>query len=442
MINKIKQHHITLQIEYAINKILSIKINILSLFYFIILLLPLIQTELRIRIGAGWQLYIPLIFLLFIAILVKKKKDFINYFISIFILFLLMIISDIYGYMVFHDYPLTSNLISQIVSLEARMGVESVRYVTSIVFFFITLYLIKSFTILLKSTKMFLYAVLFQAFYGAYEFLVKFVFTFLPLINSKAYSHGTYRVFGTFYEPSQYGQFILIGMLVLILYKRVLKQFNIYDNSIFVKHYKKLLLLFLIALLLSLSRAAMLAGFIVYIIHLISSLYSLRKIVKVIIFSGIITLLFTMYVNIVLTDQQYQNWIYLLTSDTGNGLIARINGVIDGLIVSISYSFTNYLGIGQGTLILTSGNTPFLLRLISETGILVSFGYLIFISSILYNNSRNIIFKDIKHHIFLIVIALLIIQLNYSSTNDPWIWFLLALLYKFPKLIKEQNSIK
>ena len=152
----------------SISKKTSIRVNLLGIFYLIVFLLPLIQTELRIRVGAGWQLYIPLIFLLYISIL-TKKRDFYNYFIMGNVLMLLMLVSNFYGYYIYSDYHLTQDLLKHIVSIEGRMGVESVRYTSSILFFLTTLYVVNNFSVLIKSLRWFLYASLFQGIYGIYE---------------------------------------------------------------------------------------------------------------------------------------------------------------------------------------------------------------------------------------------------------------------------------
>jgi hypothetical protein len=426
---------------FVISKILSVKVNIVKLYYIIILLLPLIETELRIRIGAGWQLYMPLIFLLFFSILVKKK-DFYNHFIIAIILILFMLISNLYGYYIYKDYPLTLDLISQIQNLEFKIIVESVRYVSVIFFFVATLYLINTRDRLLNSFKYFLYAVFYQALYGVYEILAKTILTFLPLINSKAYSHNTIRVHGTFYEPSQYGLFILIGILTLLLYKSIIDQHNYRCSNMFVKHYKKILLLFLIALILSLSRAAFLVGLALLFIYFIMSVTRVRYLLKI---TGLIISIFgifVIYINLILTSGQYEHWVFLLTSDIGNGLIARIYNTIDDINNQFYFVINNILGIGEGVISLQFGMIPFIFRLAIEKGVFIFVGYAIFISSIYIKGFFYVKDKIIRTNMLLLLTGLIAIQLNYSSTNDPWIWFLFAMLFNAPLVIKRRTKVR
>lgn len=428
-------------ILHATNKILSIRINIYKLFYLIIFLLPLIQTELRIRVGAGWQLYIPLIFLLFLVIL-RKRQNFYNYGLAILILLIFTILSNLFGYFEYKDFSLSEDLLQQIQTIEARMLVENVRFIASMLFFIITLYLLKSYQLLLKSLKVFLYASLFQAVYGVYEFVQKTALDFLPLLNDKGHSHGTFRLFGTFYEPSQYGQFMLISILSLILYGSLNKTIPHHVKSdFFMKHYKKVLILFFVTFLLSLSRAAFLIGFVVLIIYFLSSITSIKRLFRLGIFLFFVFLSFYIYVNSVLTQAEYDTWVYLLTSDTGNGLIARIYMIFSYFNDIVNYISLHPYGVGNGVSIVENGMVPFLFRLIIESGLIIFFAYLIFVRLIFLRNKLYTKNKIVRINIFMVVIGILIMQLNYSSTNDPWVWFLLALLYKAPKLIKKEQLL-
>jgi len=430
------------QINYTINKILSIKINIYNTFYLIIFSLPLVQTELRIRIGAGWQLYVPLIFLLFVVILKKRKKSFYNYGLTTLILLIITLLSNIFGYFEYKDFSLSEGLMQQIHTIEARMLVENVRFISSILFFLITLYLLRSYQLLLKSLKIFLYASLFQAIYGIYEFISKIVFHFLPLLNTKGYSHNTTRLFGTFFEPSQYGQFMLISMLSLILYSSLNNIFSQYIKSdLFMKNYKKILFLFFVTFLLSLSRAAFLIGFVVLIIYFLSSITSIKRLLRLVIFLSFVSLSFYIYLSSVLTQTEYENWTYLLTSDTGNGLIARIYSIFDYFSSVTYYIYSHPFGIGNGLAMLENGMLPFFFRLPMESGLIIFLSYLLFVFLILLRNEIYTKNKIIKLSIFMLLTGILISQLNYSSTNDPWIWFLLALLYRAPKLIRKEQII-
>jgi hypothetical protein len=434
MINTIKKYAVIEQVNYAINKILSIKINLLSLFYFIILLLPLIQTELRIRAGAGWQLYIPLIFLLYFSILVKKK-DFYNYSILIIVSLIFISVSNLCGWYLYKDFPLTSSLLQQIKSLEARMGVETVRFFSSILFFFLTIYFIKDINVFQKSLKYFLYTAFFQAIYGFYEFISKIFINILPLLNSKAYSHGTFRVFGTFYEPSQYGQFMLISILVLVLYKSFIKIFFFNNNDFFIKNYKKIFLFMLLMLFASFSRAAMLSGIMTIVIYFIFSMTNIKKVSQIFGFILLLSLLFFTIIKISLTQKELDTWLFLLTSDTGNGGIARINGIFYNLYLSWIFLLKNFLGIGEGSMIIQFGMIPMFPRLLIENGIFIGLFYILFLIKLVFN-TKKIIIKQLRINFYILIGGLIIIQMNYSSDNDPWIWFLLALLYSFPKLLK------
>ena len=423
----------------SISKKTSIRVNLLGIFYLIVFLLPLIQTELRIRVGAGWQLYIPLIFLLYISIL-TKKRDFYNYFIMGNVLMLLMLVSNFYGYYIYSDYHLTQDLLKHIVSIEGRMGVESVRYTSSILFFLTTLYVVNNFSVLIKSLRWFLYASLFQGIYGIYEVIAKTALTFLPLVNSKAYHHGTFRVYGTFYEPSQYGQFMLIGILCLFLYKSLAKSHNLSVSDVLIKHYKKVYLVMSAGLMLSLSRAAFVATAFIMFVYLLASIFSLKRFITLISAVLVIWLSFFIYLNHFLSEEESRRWIYLLTSSSGNGLLARIERTFIGIYAILTRMVQHPLGIGQGVAILMSGTMPFMFRLVIESGVLVWIGYIVFLFNVWFRNIFHIKNTEIKINLLLLYLALLIIQFNYSSDNDPWIWFLLAILFKVSTILKKEDS--
>ena len=441
--NYIQNNNFMKQLIYTINKILSIRLNIYKIYFTIILFLPFIQTNLRLRFGAGWQLYIPLIFLLYFIILLKRK-DFYNYFVLITISIIFILVSDFYGLYLYRDFSLSSNLLHQIKSLGARISVETIRFLSSIIFFFLTIYLIKNITMLQKSLKYFLYTSLFQAIYGFYEFISKVFFHFLPLLNSKAYSHGTYRIFGTFYEPSQYGQFMLISILVLILYKSlttvVIKN---YQYDFFIKNYKKILFFMLIMLFFSFSRAAMLSGMIVIFVYSILSMKNIKRIFQIFGFIFILALSFFIFIKINLTEKELDAWIYLLTSDTGNGAIARINGVFYNLYLSWVFLVNNFLGIGQGSIIIKFGMLPMFPRLLIENGVFIGLAYIVFLMNLILN-TRNLSIKRLRINFYILIVGLIMIQMNYSSDNDPWIWFLLAIIFKSKYIlnnyIRNENS--
>jgi hypothetical protein len=421
-------------------KIINAKINILHLFYLIIILLPLVDTILRVRIGAGWQLYIPLIFLLFLS-LVVKYKDFSKYFSIAIIVIIFLIFSNIIGYIQYYDYKLPDMLISQVGALEYRMIVESIRYLSALFFFISTLYLVRNTKVLGRVLIFFLYSVLIQSVYGIYEFLVKKNQMILPLLSERSSDSANIRVYGTFYEPSQYGQFMLIGLLVLILYKCLTYYNNNIDSSIFTRNYKAFLVLFFISIILSFSRAAFVILIAVLFIYFILSMTKFRKIISIISMCVFIGVIFFIYIKFSLSMVEYERWLALLSADTGNGLVARINMVFDSLFRMSQYVVNNPFGVGSGTVqILGMGAAPIIFRFFVEQGIFIGILYVVFLWSILVRVKMYSIEKNLKISIYLLFTAMLMVQANYNSTVDPWFWFILAILFKAPYILKRQKK--
>lgn len=416
--------------NYAKNKILSIRFNFSRLFYLIIFLLPFIQTELRIRIGAGWQLYIPLIFLLFFSLMVKINK-FKNFVFLTIILFISMLFSNIYGYYLINNfYSLSMDQLQQIQSIEAVMSVETFRWIACIMFFSITLFMTKNLLIYLKALRIFIFSVFFQALYGIYELIVKLYLSFLPLLNIKAYSHDTFRVFGTFFEPSQYGLFILVGITIFAYYLSLLKRINYQiQYDLLFKYQNIIFIILIIALFLSLSRAAMLIGIVLLLINFLISLFRANHLIKNLFIISFIAFFAYLYLFVFLDDNKRETWFYLLTSNEGNGLFARIYLVINDMYEFLILFFYNFLGTGQGTaIILEQGMVPFIFRFFLENGFFISISYLFFIFTII-RRAKKRHYKFTKKTLLISLITICLIQFNYNSTTDPWIWFLFALLY-------------
>ena len=102
----------------------------------------------------------------------------------------------------------------------------------------------------------------------------------------------------------------------------------------------------------------------------------------------------------------------------------------------------NILGIGEGVISLQFGMIPFIFRLAIEKGVFIFVGYAIFISSIYIKGFFYVKDKIIRTNMLLLLTGLIAIQLNYSSTNDPWIWFLFAMLFNAPLVIKRRTKVR
>ena len=99
-----------------------------KLFYLSVFFLPLVDSVLELRVGAGWEIYIPLIFISFFI-----TPQIFNYRISlVFILAVISVVTSGIVGLLLVDGNISENLRSQVHSPEAGIFVESIRFTASI----------------------------------------------------------------------------------------------------------------------------------------------------------------------------------------------------------------------------------------------------------------------------------------------------------------------
>jgi hypothetical protein len=416
----------------------NFKVSIFTLLKLMVFLLPFVQFNFNLRLGAMWTLSNVIVIIIFLNYLMQNNYKKINRFIIFLCLVIIFLLfSDLIGFLIHFDDKLTIVNIEQIKSIPVLYIVNTFKLVISLIMVFLIFTYINTLDKYQQILKVFLYSSLFQAIYGIYEEVLMYYMPNLHLLlNAKAYYYRSWRIFGTFFEPSQCGQFMLVSILVLNFYLYMQK--NIINKDFFYTNYKKILFLFIFVLLLSLSRTALLVGLILFILHVIINLKKIKILIKSFLFLATIIIIFFIYVNIFMSQQEYDAWIYLLTADRGNGGFARINEALMFFYSLIGKVIENPFGEGLGILTLDSDQDlpkAFVFRLLLEGGLFVFIMYYIIISKILW----QILFleKNGRNKLLLLLIGILLIQINYNSLHDSWIYFILIMLYIYPSLVQK-----
>jgi hypothetical protein len=176
-----------------------------------------IENAIEVRIWAGWQLWIfPLVVLSIYyffsenkPLIIKKQGVF------FFLLLVTAITSSLFG-LLFIDYPpLSEILIRQIVSHEARIIVSIIRFVVCIFGILLMLHYSKIYPSWPKKGLLtFLKGGSLVAIYGLYEFILSLLDIKLYLLPGSWGTISTVRSASLFYEPSQFGFFCVVLLLL------------------------------------------------------------------------------------------------------------------------------------------------------------------------------------------------------------------------------------
>jgi len=83
------------------------------------------------------------------------------------------------------------------------------------------------------------------------------------------------------------------------------------------------------------------------------------------------------------------------------------------------------LGLGQGALIFTQSMVPFSFRLPCELGLPAAALYAILV---IFALCRCVHLGPSWWAGLMVLLALLMVEGNYNTTNHPWLWFVLALI--------------
>ena len=411
----------------------------------IVLTLSLVDGSLRIRIGAGWQIStIMTIFLLmhvFTKGIVKRHK--VNTFVFALVSGLIIISSAI-GFLSYSDSIKISTLIaSQVSSIEERMFVEMIRLISGIaIFFLITIY-IDSKEKLLEISKYFIYGSLLQAFYALYEFSVKFtgMVGYLPLFRGgDEHVANLPRAFGTFYEPSQLGLFIVVSVFVYMWYLSSLKVVHMNNNTqtLYKRRYLFMFILAL-ALLASLSRAGLIVFIASYSIYILLNIERLFKKPTYILMAIFFSWIFYELAIVLYGENYFISWwnlVYHADKDTGNSIASRLNGLPTYFQIVTKVLLSSPFGSGVGNLMFTYSMVPFFFRIIGELGIFIT---VLYFSALTYMLVKIKTFRHSRSELFILFISIILTQLNYNTIGHQWIWFVMSLIF-VSKCINTKSS--
>lgn len=410
---------------------------IVSVYYLILPFLPIVDGVLKVRIGAGWEpsvIFSMLLFLVCVYVFrVEKRVRAIFLIMSVISLFL--IISNFFG-MAFYapGISLSPKQIEQVGSAELRMVVESTRYLVCVFVMVFTILYLDRIDVIMRSAKFFLLGASIEALYGVFEFLVKVLGLagVIPLLRQGGNVQTIFRVYGTFFEPTNFGQFMACSFLFFFGYTKLSEYYNLKEDF-FVRHKHVFFLLFLIAVLLSFSRMAFLAIVISIILKVVFDYLSLSLprmktasywLVCFLVLSVVVV--FSVY-HIIGSDY-LDLWLLYAFSWSGdveneNTAFARSSTFMEMLVSGLRLLAEFPLGIGQGMAFLESPFTPFWIRLPIETGVIV---FALFCGVFLYTAANSVKNSRVGYFFMPCIFCLYICMVNYNSTNHIWPWFLIG----------------
>lgn len=401
------------------------KINLVNIYYCILFLVSLVYGYVRIRFGAGWEIYLPLIFILSIAFLHKRVTITKEIFLLLMVV-LLTILTNIVMYVYFFNQNIVDSFNSSI-TLDSRMVVEFIRFFSAIFFIIISFWLVNSYDRFIKSIYFFILGSLIQALYGVLEFFLKWNGITYFLLNDKSVSMSNIiRSYGTFFEPSQFGIFIGGSLLLYLVFLKIGKN-SIYAKSILYRNVKTVIFIYMLALLFSLSRAAFIAIFIALLPYFFKNLFKFKfYFAGLLIFIGIYFFLDS----IPFLQEKIEKGFSLTESDYENTLLNRIFSVLN-LLYQFNDRLIDYpLGVGTGISTLLYGHSGAVFKIIFELGLITSllFGWIF----------MNLLYAIIKTRYYKIELISLLIFLsvalvNYDSYVHIWIYFMLFVIYSTHK---------
>jgi hypothetical protein len=394
---------------------------------------------LRIRIGAGWQLVFFPLFLLFLHHLstIGEKElsspwSQFSYFLPI-ALFLPFILSNVVG-LLGYDNSKIFDIDNENITLYLSMFVNSIRYFFVLLFIYISLTFLKNSFRVNRAIEMFLFTSVMQGIYGIYEFLLKKNGVYSFILNEKAVNNITPRPFGTFYEPSQFGNFIIASILLYFVYISYAKIIN--HNSFLVKYRKIAIIILFMSAILSLSRSAFLSFAISIVI--LSPYFLFKKETYKIIFTifGCLFLINLVY-NLEFLLISYENSFRIYESSYENTVLNRV----DSILTLMSNMPIHLVGVGVGVSDLLNMRVGAWFTYVYDLG-MINF---LFVGIIILNIFKSIITvrnKQLKYTLLLLHIYMVIILFSYDSYLHLWIWFLFIIMYIISSLLaKKVNNL-
>lgn len=193
-----------------------------KIFHVLILTLPWIKG-LTIKIGAQWELYIPLCWILLLRAWLKTSnpsftQGFQKYYPHAFLLAAISLFSSAFTLLARQIPPLDPAQTFYFKNPWTLTIVENVRFLTCLAILLITLQLVSTEQKLLKTTWFFVVAATLASSIGLYAMIVSCYTLPLPMLSSISIESflkpGVLRAYGTFYEISQYGSFLLVGLFL------------------------------------------------------------------------------------------------------------------------------------------------------------------------------------------------------------------------------------
>jgi len=394
-----------------------------KLFYLSVFFLPLVDSVLELRVGAGWEIYIPLIFISFFI-----TPQIFNYRISlVFILAVISVVTSGIVGLLLVDGNISENLRSQVHSPEAGIFVESIRFTASIMLFVLSVYFFKNEKIFKTALAIFIFSASLEALYGVYELFIKIYYSsdYLPLLSQRAVERTTnIRVWGTFYEPSQFGIYMLMSLLVLLIY---LARYQCLAADFVIK-YKYLFVFVLFAgVVISLSRAAFLVllfAAVIYFILVRQNFY--KKLYSILLLTLLSSSIIFIYFYYLGEETFLQGWFYKYFESS-----KLMHDSIGYLSYDYSLFFKYISGIGQGALLLyTESGTNYMARFIIESG-----WFALVVYTFIYGKNLYQLFRMDRSTVNVLFIVLLLsffaITIKYNSSTHSWTWFLLAIIHSY-----------
>ena len=243
------------------------------------LLLPFVESRIELRVGAGWNISMVIGVVLYFILLTTCHQFSENYLVSSFVAIIAVILCGIVGYVLFEDKMIGMVLESQIRSPALYVITETIRVVGLVGYMFTSHFLLSKGEIWIRAQRMFCLGGIGTLVVGVYDRTAGLILDDRFLVNPKAASFQTLRLYGTMYEPSQYGAFGVCLICLYLLWKRV--RYHRKEDIPWL--WDSIILIGLIIIVCSISRFAMLMGCVVLIVNLLSRKIGYRSLIKTVI---------------------------------------------------------------------------------------------------------------------------------------------------------------
>lgn len=421
-------------------------IRIDHIYWVLILSLPVVDGVLRVRLGAGWEPSIILALCLFVGSLYIFNSSYCvrNIFLFFSVFFFLLLLSNFFGYFYYSDdLILSSEQMLQIRSVEARMLVESIRYLACLFVFLFTYFYLNTIKKIVSAACAFLCAAWVEGLYGIYEFTVKIngLAGYLPLLRGdQGNAHTILRSYGTFFEPSNFGQFMACSFLFYLGFIQFAKQID-FDEGFLVRRKFLLFFVFFAAVLLSFSRTAFLGLFVGVVFKVSADFLSghAGRMKAAVIWgfsSGVLILAAVVLVIGNVSEYYVDRWLsytFDFSSDVDyeNTALSRSQSFYDMALHLLKTIKDFPLGVGQGMAYLEYPFTPFIIRLPVEMGFLSTSFFLVMIFVVVMSLFRR---SSLAYCFSPAFVCLLLCLANYNSTNHVWLWFCFGFFFRLSKL--------